>query len=215
MEPTPLLRGNLHLQSAIVMPFVIYTLYILIPNHIFMIFAEVLISKFILVLSSSILHTSYPDNSIMQSIDHSCIIYSLAAAVRLTDNLGSQIINNFYLNVFLVAMIFNKLTKHNSELSLYDILGMALLMIDWVIVSMNLDKLLYNLVLMIQICTVSMFILYKTRWPKKYDQVFGYHEIIHLLSIIGYVVLLIIIYVVVKRDEFFTKILFQDDILFP
>lgn len=187
-EIIPQLRGIMHLNAALALPSATF----LMSN-----FATDKQWKFILPFStamefqlimSSLLHTVKQDSAIIRRIDHTAIFFSLYASSSVMGYFGNTPYTQISKFVMVVGVI-QKLLRKDVEFSDIDRVVALALGAIWVatIVKQNISPKIKKIFYWIMGNLACMITIHALEWPKRNNAVFGYHEIMHLFSIINLV----------------------------
>jgi hypothetical protein len=186
MQNLVIFRGILHLNLAIILPFVTYVISsVTTPLQNEYIWKIFLLTEFQLVASAT-LHTAYNDSILAQVIDH-CAVFTSGYLLQIVlSYYGHVPFKDITLVVVCVAIIqkvlyldgqFNRVDRVLVTLEGLLYLGNILVM-DFPSYHARDMSILTALICLI------MFTIYNLQWPKSTNQIYGYHEVIHTMSLV-------------------------------
>jgi predicted membrane channel-forming protein YqfA (hemolysin III family) len=188
MSSTPVCRGILHLNIAIILPFLTYvTVPFLRPLQ-----QEYIVNMAIMteiqMIASAMLHMSYNTDTWSHVFDHSANMVSmLMQCYSLTYFMPNKANNDIFLVSVIVCMvgIAQKICSWDPIFDIPEILCVAIQYILYTVMYVQYIQhipIIRNFVQCNLIMLACMILVYKLKWPLKNNNNFGYHEIMHTLS---------------------------------
>lgn len=192
----PLARGYIHL-AAFFITFCACTILIIYSNGTYAIFASVIYSISLIGQYgvSSLYHTRMWTRQkylLLRRIDHAAIFILIAGSatpiclLKLKNTSGLQLLFVFWL-VAIIGMLITTLWTHVPKWSravLYVAMGWIGILYFPEIKS-SLDTTNIQLLVIGGVAYTLGAIIYAFKWPNPFPSVFGYHEVFHVLVVLG------------------------------
>lgn len=182
-ESKPVLRGIFHIMSAVAFPQTVLLIYLLVKKN-YNEFLKLFIVAETQFIASSLLHVSDLKHKWIVTFDHICVFISLATFTNVL-RIYNAPKNTFIPNIiFVVLGILNKLLKNNSNLNsiLVSLTGLSCI---FPLFQTDMPKEQQLIYYNIMFNNVIAFFCYFFKYPFTNHNVFSYHEIMHILTILN------------------------------
>lgn len=188
-EIIPTLRGIVHLNSALVLPSAVFMVHQYATERQWRYLFPLSCAMEFQLTMSALLHTVNRKNQWFRRLDHVAIFISLYSSSEIMGyfaptpyTAASQIV--------LVTGVFQKLLRRDIEFSGIDRVVAIASCAIWAatVLKQKLPPQIKKIFCWVLGNFICMITFHALKWPKRDNRVFGYHEIMHTLSIVNLII---------------------------